>query len=86
MGQSDVNTSGFGTDRGRGTLAATFACFGCRSNDSPHTRALVENKVIGRRSNDENFEDVGLGVFEIADCSHPGDTTVVFNFKDIKRI
>lgn len=56
--------SGCGTEGGRETQT-TVALSGCSLDNDPLSRALVENKVVGGRGNDENFNDVGLGAFEI---------------------
>ena len=56
--------SGCGTERGRRTQT-TVAPLGCSLDNDPFASPLVDNKVVGRRSNDENSYDVGLGTFEI---------------------
>jgi hypothetical protein len=55
-------------------------------DDDPLSRPLVENQVVGGRSNDKNLADVGLGAFEVGYCAQPPDTAVAFYFKDIKGI
>ena len=60
--------------------------FGCSWDNDALARALIENKVVGGRGNDENFNDVGLSAFEVGYCAQPPDAAVLLNFKDIKWI